>query len=144
MLGINSLLRGQWGAGTAAQRSCGAPSLEALKARLDGALGCWAAGWQPCWCQGVGDGWALRSLLTKAIYVIEWFAFSNVWKISSLCFLCLPNFSAVLDMRSCPGVDIPAEERSSGHVSCLPLHVHVEILVKSKAEFANMSTKEIN
>jgi len=28
-----------WGAGTAAQRSCGAPSLEALKARLDGAPG---------------------------------------------------------------------------------------------------------
>ena len=27
------------GAGTAAQRSCGAPSLEVLKARLDGALG---------------------------------------------------------------------------------------------------------
>jgi len=27
------------GASTAAQRSCGAPSLEALKARLDGALG---------------------------------------------------------------------------------------------------------
>ena len=30
---------GWWGAGTAAQRSCGALSLEALKARLDGALG---------------------------------------------------------------------------------------------------------
>jgi len=33
------LLREQRGPGTAAQRSCGAPSLEALKARLDGALG---------------------------------------------------------------------------------------------------------
>ena len=30
--------RKQKGAGTAAQRSCGAPSLEALKGRLDGAL----------------------------------------------------------------------------------------------------------
>ena len=38
MLG-NSLPRGWWGPGTAAQRSCGAPSLAALKARLDGALG---------------------------------------------------------------------------------------------------------
>ena len=39
MLGGNFLLRGQRGAGTAAQRSCGAPSLEAPKARLDGAPG---------------------------------------------------------------------------------------------------------
>jgi len=39
MLGGDSSLRGWGGAGTAAQRSCGAPSLEALKARLDGALG---------------------------------------------------------------------------------------------------------
>jgi len=39
MLGGNCFLREWLGLGTAAQRSCGAPSLEALKARLDGALG---------------------------------------------------------------------------------------------------------
>ena len=44
------------GAHTAAQRSCGAPSLEALKAGLDEALGSWAAGWQPCLWHGVGLG----------------------------------------------------------------------------------------
>ena len=46
MLGRNSLLRGWRGPGTAAQRSCGAPSMEVLKAGLDGALGslsCWVA-----------------------------------------------------------------------------------------------------
>ena len=56
MLGGNSLLRGRWGTGTTTQRSCGAPSLEALKARLDGALGSWAAGGQPCPWHGVGLG----------------------------------------------------------------------------------------
>jgi len=56
MLGRDCLLRVRWGAGTAAQRSCGAPSLEALKARLDGGLGSWAAGWQPCPWHGVGLG----------------------------------------------------------------------------------------
>ena len=39
MLGKNSLHRAQWGTDTAAQRSCGAPSLEILQARLDRALG---------------------------------------------------------------------------------------------------------
>ena len=38
MLRVNSLLRGQWGSGTDAHRSCGAPSLQTLQARLDGAL----------------------------------------------------------------------------------------------------------
>ena len=48
------------GAGTAAQRSCGAPSLEALMARLDGALGSlswWGAALPTA---GSGAGWALR------------------------------------------------------------------------------------
>jgi len=39
MFGGNFSLRGWSGLGTAAQRSCGAPSLEAHKARLDGILG---------------------------------------------------------------------------------------------------------
>ena len=40
-----------------AQRSCGAPSLEALKATLDEALGSRAGGWEPCPQQGLGlDG----------------------------------------------------------------------------------------
>jgi len=57
MLGGNLSLRGQRGSGTAAQRSCGAPSLEALNARLDGALGSLSWWWQPCPQHGVGtDG----------------------------------------------------------------------------------------
>ena len=44
------------GASTAAQRSCGAPSLEALKARLEGPWAAWAGGRQPCPRQGVGLG----------------------------------------------------------------------------------------
>jgi len=43
------------------REAVGAPSLEILKARLDGALGSlrwWEA---PSPCQGVGTGWALRS-----------------------------------------------------------------------------------
>jgi len=38
-----------------------APSLEALKARLDGALDTWAAGWHCPW-QGVGTEWSLGYL----------------------------------------------------------------------------------
>jgi len=34
----------------------GAPSLEAIKARLDGNLASWCSGWQPCFGQGVGTG----------------------------------------------------------------------------------------
>ena len=49
----------------AAQRSCGAPSLQALKARLDGALGSLSSGGQPCPWLGVGAAWALRSLPTQ-------------------------------------------------------------------------------
>ena len=48
------------------QRSCGAPSLEALEARLDGALGSlswWGAALPTA---GVGAGWALRSFPTQA------------------------------------------------------------------------------
>jgi len=44
MLGGNSLLRGQRGPGTSAQRAVGAPSLEVLKARLDGPWAAWAGG----------------------------------------------------------------------------------------------------
>ena len=47
-------LRFLWGAGTAAQRSCGAPSLEAFKARLDGVLGSLSWWGQPCPRQGLG------------------------------------------------------------------------------------------
>ena len=54
MLGGNRLLRGRWGAGRAAQRSCGAPSLEALQG--PGWMGSWAGRGQPCPCQGVGTG----------------------------------------------------------------------------------------
>ena len=57
-------------AGIAAQRSCGAPSLEALKARLVGALGsvrCWGAALPMA--RG-GTGWALRSLPTQTV---PWF-----------------------------------------------------------------------
>ena len=36
-----------------AQRSCGAPSLEVLRARLDEALGSLSCKWQPCPWQGV-------------------------------------------------------------------------------------------
>ena len=52
------------------ERSCGAPSLEALKARLDGALGSlswWGAALPTA---GVGAGWALSSL---PIQTILWF-----------------------------------------------------------------------
>ena len=51
----------------AARRNCGAPSLEGLKARLDGALGnlsCWVVS---CPCQRVGSGWSLTSYPTQAI-----------------------------------------------------------------------------
>ena len=67
MLGGNSFLRGWWGAGTAAQRSCGAPSLEALKLRLDGALGSlrwWGAALPTV---GVGAGWALSSIPAQTV-----------------------------------------------------------------------------
>ena len=45
------------GAGTAVQSSCGAPSLEVLKARLDGALGSWAGWGQPCPWGVLGGLW---------------------------------------------------------------------------------------
>ena len=45
-----------WGAGIAAQRSCGAPSLEALKASLDGALGS-LSWWGGSPAHGWGWGW---------------------------------------------------------------------------------------
>jgi len=55
-------------AGIAAQRSCGAPSLEALKARLVGALGslrCWGAALPMA---RVGGDWlTLRSLPTQTV-----------------------------------------------------------------------------
>jgi len=47
MLGRNSLLRGRWGPGTVVQRSVGAPSLEVLKATLDGPWADWSSGGQP-------------------------------------------------------------------------------------------------
>ena len=49
------------------REAVGAPSLEVLKARLDGALGrlVW---WEvSCPWQGVGTGWALRALPTQTI-----------------------------------------------------------------------------
>jgi len=68
MLEGNPFLKMWWGAGTAAQRSCGAPSLEALTARLDGALGSWAAGWQPCPQHGVGLGGLWGPFQLKPFY----------------------------------------------------------------------------
>ena len=50
-----------------AQRSCDAPSLEALKARLDGALGSLSWWGAALYTVGVGAGWALRSLPTQTI-----------------------------------------------------------------------------
>jgi len=47
--------------------SCGAPSLEGLKARLDGPRAAWTAGGQPCPRLGVGFGWALRSLPAQPV-----------------------------------------------------------------------------
>jgi len=50
-----------------AQRSCGAPSLEALEARLDGALGSlswWGAALPTA---GIGAGWTLRPLPTQTL-----------------------------------------------------------------------------
>jgi len=47
------------------REAVGAPSLQVLKARLDGALGSLSWWWQPCPRQGVGTGWALRSLPTQ-------------------------------------------------------------------------------
>ena len=66
MLGRISSLEGQKGP-EAAQRSCGAPSLEALKARLDGALGSlsWSGAALPM--AGVGTEWVLRSLPNQTI-----------------------------------------------------------------------------
>ena len=78
MLEGNSSLTGWWGTGTAAQRSCGAPSLEALKARLDGASGglSWWGAALPM--AGIGTRLAVRSLPTKAIV---WFLSSILlWK----------------------------------------------------------------
>ena len=64
--------RGRWGTGTAAQRSCGAPSLEVLKARLDGALGSWTGGGQPCPWQG-GWNWVIFKVPSNPCHsVILW------------------------------------------------------------------------
>ena len=49
------------------REAVGAPSAWVFKARLDGALGSPGGGWQPCPWQGVGTGWALRSLPTPTI-----------------------------------------------------------------------------
>jgi len=49
------------------QQSCGAPSLEALKAWLDGALGSLSWWGEALPMAGVEAGWALRSLTTEAI-----------------------------------------------------------------------------
>jgi len=55
----------------AAQRSCSAPSLEALKARLDEALGSWAGGGgPPCSWEGIEQ--ASKSLPTQAIMWFLW------------------------------------------------------------------------
>jgi len=49
------------------RKAWGAPSLEVLKARLDGALGSLSWWVAPSPQQGVGTGWALRSLPTQTI-----------------------------------------------------------------------------
>ena len=49
------------------REAVGAPSLEVLKARLDEVWAAQSEGWQPCPWQGVGTGWALRSLPTQPI-----------------------------------------------------------------------------
>ena len=64
MFGGNLSLRGWSGLGTAAQRSCGAPSLEAHKAKLDGALGS-LSWWEAALPMAKGGAeWALNSLQT--------------------------------------------------------------------------------
>ena len=50
-----------------AQRSCGAPSLEALKARLDGALGSLSWSGAALSMAGVWAAWDLRSLSIQTI-----------------------------------------------------------------------------
>lgn len=54
---VHYLLKGNiwWGAGTAAQRSCGAPSLEALTARLNGPWAAELVGGSPA--HGMSLGW---------------------------------------------------------------------------------------
>ena len=80
MTGGNFSLRGQWGAGTAAQRSCGAPSLEALKARLDGALGSlrW---WGAALPLAGGWGWVGFNIISNpshsVILWLLWAAYSH-------------------------------------------------------------------
>jgi len=44
-----------------------ASSMEVFKASLDGALGSWSAGWQPCLGRRVGGAWTFRSLTTQTI-----------------------------------------------------------------------------
>ena len=68
------------GPGTAAQRSCGAPSLEALKARLDGALGSlswWGAALPMA---GVGVGGLCSPFQSKPFWdFCETVPFLNLW-----------------------------------------------------------------
>lgn len=68
---IRKFFTRSWGTGTAAQKSCGAPSLEALKARLDGVLSSLSWGGAALHTARVGAGWVLRSL---CISVILWFS----------------------------------------------------------------------
>lgn len=74
MSGEHSLLGRQWSPGT----GCGAPSLETLKARLDGvpgSLSWWGADLPMA--EGVGTGWALMSLPTSAIL---WLFLAQLWR----------------------------------------------------------------
>jgi len=50
-----------------AQRSCGVPSLQVLKARLNGALGRLIWWMAALLMAGIGTGWALGSLPTQTI-----------------------------------------------------------------------------
>ena len=67
MLGGNPCFRAWWGAGTAAQGSCSTPSPEALKARLDGALG--SLSW---WALPVAVVWAWWSLRSRPAQTLLW------------------------------------------------------------------------
>jgi len=49
------------------REAVGAPSLEVLKARLDGPWAASSGGWQPCPWQGFGAGWVLRYLTAQTI-----------------------------------------------------------------------------
>jgi len=60
----------------------GAPTLEVLKARLDGPWAAWSSGGQPCPWQGGGTGWTLGSLPTQAFLWFCLYDYSPFFHIS--------------------------------------------------------------